>query len=420
MLLKIASHTRWWTGRRRITPPVVAITTVALLHTASPGSAEAREDEERGAVAVDLNLAVALVADLPMCSRPVRRGVCTAGTMNVLSPHIIMEEHCDRDDGEPCELEDIWYRVRSMGGEDGGWVEAPTVARLMGRHALLPRVVGSGETVLSGYCSEEAIERAVAGERTACMGLTLATLDADAQRAPYPVLMMREFTSSAGTTHQAYQILAPTLYSNIIPRPPSARKKKGLDVDRCSSGPATAGGSVQVGLFCGEAVDAEIATRVRPYAEDDACVVRPLWVLEDRLLDDVALLSREEALGTADALTAIAVLMREDGEGCAHVDEPVWYVPLDRLLPLEFQPDPTGGSAFLGYPPMGQDLLDFWRVRVKKGSTVLPYSVYDMKNLVPERCLHLQSQVRDARKSIEIRVDLVPDAFQWFPVSWLP
>ena len=198
------------------------------------------------------------------------------------------------------------------------------------------------------------------------------------------------------------------------------RKKKGLDVDRCSSGPATAGGSVQVGLFCGEAVDAEIATRVRPYAEDDACVVRPLWVLEDRLLDDVALLSREEALGTADALTAIAVLMREDGEGCAHVDEPVWYVPLDRLLPLEFQPDPTGGSAFLGYPPMGQDLLDFWRVRVKKGSTVLPYSVYDMKNLVPERCLHLQSQVRDARKSIEIRVDLVPDAFQWFPVSWLP
>ena len=180
--------------------------------------------------------------------------------------------------------------------------------------------------------------------------------------------------------------------------------------------------TAQVGLFCGDASDADLAARIRDLVDsDETVVVRHLWVPKDRNLDDVALVSRKEATECSAAMADLSDLARTDGTGCADesVGPDAWLAVIGRLVPGE--EIHTSAGIVLSQPHIGAGLHKYWDLEVGAGDSIIKYQPATLAALGNADCKALGEKLREASSFMTATASMYTDMhFLWFPFDQLP
>lgn len=230
----------------------VALTAVAVAgalwagtaHADVTGPAQPAQESGAGAaipVATKLRFAWARIDGLHAHVSPRVDHRNTAFVMPILHPMRVVAAECVRSDGShvlPAQVdvegnpEDrcpdsaefaLWYQLEGATGKVG-WAPADHVAIWNSRHALRPSTDGS-EDELPGYCDVTAVANASMGRSEPCVMFNRRVLAAHGERAPFPVLDVREFGDGIEYDRRQYfRVLVPTLYGNLAPQ--AARTKK--------------------------------------------------------------------------------------------------------------------------------------------------------------------------------------------------
>lgn len=181
----------------------------------------------------------------------------------------------------------------------------------------------------------------------------------------------------------------------------------------------------KVSLFCGSAdraADAALAARVRDLmlkdpSGQDKIVIRKLWIpMMDPFLDDVALLSRQEAQSSAAAMKALSEQAVRSKGGCREVGLKARDEVMSRLLP-----NVKYGHGVEERPVVAQALYEHWRLRVRSGRSLLRYTPQEMQNLSPEKCTALSGDLDRAANYVhQLLARFTSQQFVWLPFDKLP
>lgn len=217
---------------------MVASTLALLTTTSAQGQEPSIENSE-------MRFAIALVQDLRAYAEPrVFEAGAAAFQMPILHPMRITDVVCtDKDsnrvlptrvpteDGEHTEDRcpdptryALWYQLERSPGRLG-WARAEHVAVWNSRHALRPSTDAS-INLIAGYCDVKSAAAAAKGKNDPCMVFNRQVLQQQGERAPFPVLDIREFGDVVEfQPKQYFKVLVPTLYSNIAVIPSQQKAK---------------------------------------------------------------------------------------------------------------------------------------------------------------------------------------------------
>lgn len=195
-------------------------------------------------------------------------------------------------------------------------------------------------------------------------------------------------------------------------------------LDRCRKSLATSEQGAQVELFCGDvslSAERDLASRVRDIVTNpamDTIVVRRLWVPVRQELDNVALISKSEAIDVMTVFKQLSV-KTENGTGCRKLGKNIWYEVMGRVLPYEKRT--TAQGSVLNQPEVSRALHDYWRLHSGLGRSILSLSPVQISQLDRANCQELSKRLRGAVNGLVAEQLKHPDsAYLWIPFSELP
>ena len=155
------------------------------------------------------------------------------------------------------------------------------------------------------------------------------------------------------------------------------------------------------GFFCsrkGNNLDSRIKDLLSEEGRTgDVVVIRELWVPATQALQDVALLTIDEARTMGQNLAQLSVQIGEDGSGCRKHGVSIWTETVKALVPVEDSKGSTTSAV------VGKRLHDYWRLSVGGGSegSIINYSPDQIASLDSDRCFAVRNRLYKASQRIE-------------------
>lgn len=172
-------------------------------------------------------------------------------------------------------------------------------------------------------------------------------------------------------------------------------------------------------LFCGNQVDPEFAKRVADiHLQGDDIAIRKIWIGRDASsLNDVILLSKQEAINLRTAFQDIGGKMNNDGNLCkTGLGQQVWIDVVKSVTGASVQ-----STTKMTQPTVSDYLRKYWRVHSQSGSSLLNKQPSEITQLTSSECVELGGKLLKSADKLSRNIDAASkDNFVWFPLVNLP